>query len=68
MTISEQFGDKVLKYRKSAKLTQEDLAEQANISVRQLSDIENGKANPKLDTVVRLCIICDIDIREISLS
>ena len=35
-------------FRKQAKLTQEALAERIEISVRHLSDIENGKSDPSL--------------------
>ena len=41
-------GHALKNFRKEARLTQEDLAERIDISVRHLSDIENGKTDPSL--------------------
>lgn len=41
-------GKVLKKFRKQAQLTQEVLAEKIEISVRHLSDIENGKSDPSL--------------------
>ena len=41
-------GKALKKLRKQARMTQEFLAEKIEISVRHLSDIENGKADPSL--------------------
>ena len=43
-----QQGKILKKFRKQAKMTQEALAEKIEISVRHLSDIENGKSDPSL--------------------
>lgn len=43
-----QQGKTLKQFRKQAKLTQEVLAERIEISVRHLSDIENGKSDPSL--------------------
>lgn len=46
-------------------LTQEELAEMCELSPRHVSNIESGKANPKLDTVMALCSVCDINAGEL---
>jgi DNA-binding XRE family transcriptional regulator len=43
-----QQGKALKKLRKQARMTQEFLAEKIEISVRHLSDIENGKSDPSL--------------------
>src|SRR5215471_18533341 len=49
------FGELLRRYRASAGLTQQALAERANISLRGLSDLERGvRRAPRADTVYRL--------------
>lgn len=49
------FGDILRRYRVSAGMTQETLAERAGLSVRGLSDLERGaRRAPHRDTVLRL--------------
>src|SRR5260370_6603575 len=55
-TVSSQsFGDLLRRYRLAAGLTQEELAEQAGLSVRGLSDLERGaRRAPRRETVQML--------------
>jgi non-specific serine/threonine protein kinase len=49
------FGDKVREHRRSAGLTQEELAERAGVSPRSISEMERGGAHvPRRDTVALL--------------
>jgi len=48
------FGQNVCRLRTAAKLTQENLAEKADLSRRFLQAIEAGNKNPTVNTVVRL--------------
>lgn len=41
--------------RKAHKFTQQDVADVIDITERALSNIENGKSEPELDTVLKLC-------------
>src|SRR6266852_209521 len=52
-TVSSQsFGDLLRRYRLAAGLTQEELAEEAGLSVRGLSDLERGaRRAPRRETV-----------------
>ena len=58
---------KVRKKRKELSLSEEELAWRANISDRELRNIEHGKVNPKLDSVISLCVQLSIDIGELAL-
>lgn len=49
-------GKRIKESRNQKSLTQENLAEQCNITIEYISRIENGKAKPTVDT---LGIICD---------
>lgn len=62
-----EFGIKVRKKRKELDLSEEELAWRANISDRELRNIEHGKVNPKLDSVISLCVQLSIDIGELAL-
>lgn len=53
-------SDMVKDERSHRNLSQEDLAEKAKISLRTVSDIENGKGNPRLDTLVALVTYLDL--------
>lgn len=44
-------GKQIKKYRKIAKLTQEQLAEKANMSRSYIADIERDRYNPSVDTL-----------------
>ena len=48
------FGSRLKDIRKSLKLTQADFADKINISVTNLSDIENGKTHPCHDFFYRI--------------
>lgn len=48
-------GERISKLRKNLGLTQEKLAEKADISVQFLVQIEHGKKNMKIATLQRLC-------------
>jgi transcriptional regulator with XRE-family HTH domain len=48
------FGQNVCRLRTAAKLTQESLAEKANLSRRFLQAIESGTKSPTVNTVVQL--------------
>jgi serine/threonine-protein kinase len=51
-TQSPPFGDLLRHYRRNACLTQEELAEQAGVSARVISDLERGlKHRPRKDTI-----------------
>jgi transcriptional regulator with XRE-family HTH domain len=46
-----EFGEKLIEVRKAKGLTQEDVAEKCNITVRTIQRIESGKVKPRAFTV-----------------
>jgi transcriptional regulator with XRE-family HTH domain len=55
MKLKILFGFQVANYRKLQKLTQEQLAERADISIDMLGRIERGKCAPSFNTIEKLC-------------
>jgi transcriptional regulator with XRE-family HTH domain len=54
MTLSERFGDNLLRIRQARRLSQEHLAERAGVHRTQITLIEKGRRQPGIETVVRL--------------
>lgn len=57
-----KFGQSVRKYREERNLTQEALAERAELDRTYISDIERGTRNPGLLNVARLARALDTTI------
>ena len=55
-------GKRLKESRRTAKLTQEKVAEAADITTVYLSKIENGKVTPTLDTLDAVCAAVDADL------
>lgn len=60
-------GDKVRILRKNTKLTMDDFAEKAGISVRSLSNIENGYNIMSIETLIKISNIEEIDMNLLEL-
>lgn len=58
----EEFGRLLRDRRKQLKLAQRDAAEIAGVSVHTLSDIETGKGNPTLRTMLELCELLGLEL------
>lgn len=54
MDVSERFGENLLRIRQARKLSQESLAERAGIHRTQITLIETGRRQPRIETVIRL--------------
>ena len=55
-------GGRLKAQRKGSGLTQEEVAERANITVVYLSKIENGHVRPTLDLLCQICEIVGLDL------
>lgn len=55
------FGDNLVKFRKERHLTQEQLAENVDVSVRTISRLENG-GNTDLLSVIRLAEVLKVSL------
>lgn len=66
MTLApaSSFGPLLRRWRGSRRLTQEQLAEHAEVSVRHLSFLESGKSRPSREMVLVLCSALELELRE----
>ena len=60
--LNVQIGARIKQAREQAHVTQERLAEQIEVSVQYISDLERGKVGASVSTVIKICrspaIIC----------
>ncbi len=63
--LEEQVGALVRHHRKRANLTQAELAERIDRQPGAIQNIENGKAGPTFETIVRLSQALDVDARDL---
>lgn len=54
MKLQEKVGKRIMQLRKTKKLSQQDLASEANIERSHLTVIESGKKNISLSTLERI--------------
>jgi transcriptional regulator with XRE-family HTH domain len=66
MKIQLQLGMRIKYLRKKRNWSQEDLALEANINTKYLSDLENGRRNPSLLILERIAIALNISISELT--
>jgi len=64
-TLRQGFGRKLRALRKQAGLSQEKLAERAEISVDFLSLVERGVNAPSFETIERLAEALGVGVREL---
>lgn len=58
-------GERILKLRKEAKLSQEDVANKLNVSRQTISKWETGESTPDFDKIVPLCELFNITTDEL---
>jgi transcriptional regulator with XRE-family HTH domain len=61
---SAGFGEHLRAWRRRRRLSQLDLAAEADISTRHLSYVETGRANPSREMVLRLTARLEVPLRE----
>ncbi len=65
MDINETFGKKVMEKRLSLKISQETLANIANIDRTYLPDIEKGKRNVSLKIADKIAKALNVSIKDL---
>ena len=55
-----RIGARLLKYRTDLRLSQFDVAEGANISLRTYADIERGESNMRIGTLIAICRVLKV--------
>ena len=63
--LYRQVGERVRIHRKLERLTQERLAEKADLSVHYLSRIETGSATPTIESLERIATALRVPIAEL---
>lgn len=61
ITLQKRFGSRIRNIRMREQLTQEKLAERAEINVTYVSDIERGETNITLEMVERIAKAFNVD-------
>lgn len=59
---SKQIGQKIRERRKTLRLRQRDLAELAGVTLRGLTDLENGKANPSVNQLSKIAHVLGLEL------
>ncbi len=59
------FGNKITKYRKMKKMTQDELAEKLDVSKQAVSKWENGKSFPRFELFTKVCEELEIDLTDV---
>uniref|UniRef100_I2PZ27 Putative transcriptional regulator n=1 Tax=Desulfovibrio sp. U5L TaxID=596152 RepID=I2PZ27_9BACT len=63
--LHEILGKRIQSFRKKKGLTQLQLAEMANLSLKHLGEIERGRGNPTLESLYNLCNSLDITLKNL---
>jgi transcriptional regulator with XRE-family HTH domain len=63
--IQEILGKRIQVLRKKAGLTQLQLAEMANLSLKHLGEIERGRGNPTLESLHNLSVALDVSLMKL---
>ena len=58
-------GEAIRVYRKRMKLSQEKLAEKADLSTIFISDLERGQVNVAVDSLLRIARALGVQVRDI---
>ena len=64
-TITIKIGRSLQQIRKSNGYTQEKLAEEIEVSARYVSDIEQDRAKPSYEVLIRICNLFKVSLDQI---
>ena len=62
MNLKEIFGNNIHSYRKARKLSQEQLAEKLDISVKHLSTLETGKVFASAELIETIALVLEVSV------
>jgi XRE family transcriptional regulator, regulator of sulfur utilization len=63
--IAERFAENLLRLRQATKMSQEELAFRASIHRTQISLMESGSRQPRLDTLVKLAGALEVPVESL---
>lgn len=61
MRVAERFGDNLKRQRKLADMSQDETAVRAGVHRTEISQIERGLRQPRVDTVAKLAAALEIE-------
>jgi transcriptional regulator with XRE-family HTH domain len=62
---TERFGENLVQIRRARRLSQESLAERSGLHRTQISLVETGRRQPRIETVVRLAGALEVPIESL---
>ena len=65
MNESTKLGNNLKRIREAKKMSQGDVMRKMGCSRSYVSNIENGKTNPTLDTISKLATVLDVNTTEL---
>lgn len=64
----QEIGEKLRQRRKLLRLRQRDLAELAGVTLRGLTDLERGQANPTVNQLAKILDVLGLEFRVVERS
>jgi transcriptional regulator with XRE-family HTH domain len=65
MDVAAQFGDNLVRARKSADMSQDELSVRASVHRTEISQLERGLRIARIDTLAKLCASLEIEPGEL---
>jgi transcriptional regulator with XRE-family HTH domain len=65
MDIAAQFGDNLVRARRSADMSQDELSVRASVHRTEISQLERGLRIPRIDTLAKLCACLEVEAGEL---
>jgi len=65
MKEQKKLGKRIKELRENQKLTRHELSLISMVNYTTLMNIENGKTNPKVETLHRLSVFLDVKMKEL---
>jgi transcriptional regulator with XRE-family HTH domain len=65
MDVAAQFGDNLVRVRKSADMSQDELSVRASVHRTEISQLERGLRIARIDTLAKLCASLEIEPGEL---
>ena len=65
MDIAAQFGDNLVRCRKSADMSQDELSVRASVHRTEISQLERGLRIARIDTLAKLCASLEVEPGEL---
>lgn len=63
--VAARFGDNLIRQRKLADLSQDELSFRASVHRTEISQLERGLRIPRIDTVIKLAASLEVEVQEL---